>query len=262
MMRFMGQLMLLPIAVATSGFTALAKSLQTMEGELERRVSRLSDGWLRAYDPPEYIPRTQYESEIDDDPNVQSRLGNQSRNATDESGAQNRSYHLTRPIELHNYTQKSHSMEQKMSDFYSDDDLSGDGIKRVEYYVFFTRKDYVAELRKDTETISRNTTVEQYKGEVRAKFIADAENKDGKVDAPTEWKDDTPPGVSLSEDKKKITGISRTAADEFIEVKVRLLSRADEKKPNYEKEQAASQKSLADSQSKIANTLKEINNKL
>jgi hypothetical protein len=142
-----------------------------------------------------------------------------------------------------------------MGDFYTEGaNLSGEGIKRVEHFIFFTREDYAAELRKSTETISRDTNEDEYRGQVREKFIADVK-AGNKVKAPEDWADDTPPGITLSTDKKYVTGINRRAFDDFIDVKVKLISRADEKRPNYEKEQATSQ-------SKMADTLEQINNKL
>jgi hypothetical protein len=116
---------------------------------------------------------------------------------------------------------------------------SGKYGKTFRTYVQYTREDFFATLKDYFDEITRNISAEEWKGEQRARFIAEMEDPTKGIPIPSKWKS-IPDGVEPNLAKTKIIGMSQENLDDYLTVLVEEVGMVPEVKPDYEKEQAKS----------------------
>lgn len=129
-------------------------------------------------------------------------------------------------------------------------DLSGENvIKKVRWYVIFTKEDFVQTLDQspfDGEDITYDTSAERFAGEKKGAFLERVRN--GLIAAPQAWEHNAPHEATV--EGGIITHLSGDGR-KYVKVSVELLARVSESKPNYDKDQVTAIREVSETLNRL-----------
>jgi|SRR5262245_12731198 len=217
MMRLLGQMMKLPVAIFVYGMEMLVKTMQGMQKLADQGVDAMLQGI-----PPQ--------SEMNKEAGCAQSQFSGSMMSVNE-GARHRGAKTINHI--------THMEVSKMSD----QDLRGDDLKLVRYVVLFTRRDLEVAFPEKTELVTYSTTLGDYQGAKKAEFLRQIDADP--IPRPQRWIDnDYPESKYRDTDGKKFRDLPKDDIDEFLKVNVQILERYDKEESAYDKDQVKELKGI------------------
>lgn len=206
MIRFLGQMLKLPLAAVVAGMEIVTRAMRDFQKAVDQGVEMVMNGEagnLASVPAPEF-------SEIPGSPVIEGQT-----------------------------TEECTKTEDAVM---PDQDLSGDDLKYVSYTIVFTKRDYETSLRKqENELVNYPTDGGSYGGLKIAHFMADVAS--GKVKRPPEWQ---PPNTYPPDATDEYHWSIPRDDERYIQFVFQVNQRIPKQDADYERRQARALEAIRD----------------
>jgi hypothetical protein len=222
--RLFGQVMLLPLVTLVYAVESFARALWEIRDTSDRTLDAFTRSEAQPFDQLNAPARTVSLGDSGDSRNNSSGTDYAALNVS--AGAVNRNNQTTeQPTETEAYEM-------------TEQDLRGDDLKLVRWYISFTKRDLEEALDQGVELIDYGTTLGDYQGAKKLEYVGKILKSGAGFERPQTWVTEKYPEAKYIEtrpDGEYVIGLPSEDRDKYLRVFVEVVTRYEKEERPYKK---------------------------